>query len=44
MLLGSANVCAFHESPDLISLTSHALTLKAHITKSRKFLLSTKTF
>ena len=30
--LGPTNMHAFHKSPDCISLTSHALTLKAHIT------------
>ena len=42
--LGRANVHAFQENPDRISLISHVLTLKAYITKCRKFLLSTETF
>ena len=39
--LGRANVHAYHESTDRISLTSNVLTLKADITKGRMFLLST---
>ena len=42
--LSHGNVRAFHESPDLNTLTSHVLTLKAHITKGRMFLLSVETF
>ena len=43
-VLSRANVRAFHERLDRISLTSHVLTLKARITKCRMFLLSTETF
>ena len=40
-----ANVRAFHESTlPVYKLTSHVLTLKAPITKSRTFLLSAETF
>ena len=35
---------ALHESPDSISLTSHVLTLKVHITEKFYALLSTEAF
>ena len=35
---------AFHESPDRIPLTSHVLTLKAHITICRMFCCLLKHF
>ena len=43
-LSGPCKRVCIHESPDSISLTSHVLILKAHITKTPKFLLSTETF
>ena len=43
-LFSRANVHAFHEKPDRISLASHVLTLNGCITKRRMFLLSTETF
>ena len=44
--LSRANKCAFHENPKRIfyTLNSHLLTLKAHITKSRMFLLTAEIF
>ena len=44
MLFGPCKRASFHESPDRISLTSHVLTLKAHIRKSRMSLCLLKHF
>ena len=43
-IFGRANVRAFHESPDRIYTDLTCISLKAHITKSRMFLLSAETF